>query len=509
MSFKIYVGDIVNSPETVQKTPNLDDYFEGTLKNACDVVNPVIIIESASNSFPYNYAYIPIWGRYYFITKKVINVTGIWEISMHVDVLMTYGKAIDSLSAFVARNQYDYNINLVDSRIPFTSRVHPRYTVFPHTPFDVTPTSGNAGLRYVLTTATTGTPHVTTSGTITEPLQIPNNEFLTTSLVNKSYAMDSTEAAKLINEILNMGSFEALINGNKADGIISMIEYPFDIPLSGLVGYPTSPHVQIFNDKTLSIDGFEMCRNIKANFSFGVIQISGLDFMYREPYTRYQLYLPYMGFVDLSSADIDGGSLGVDYVVDYATGVATAFITVERGVHQRTIIKTVNGQIGINIPITRTNAEDVARNTINSISQIATSGVGLALSAASGNPAGIVGSVTGLVNAGVGLAANPLIMRGEIGNSQTSFYAPQYAMMYTLTQECAISPLYEFAAYEGRPYMAEKTISTIWGYTEISKIHLEEIYLDNDEQPTKDELDELEALLKKGVVFGAPPHYPL
>lgn len=86
----------------------------GTLREGCNVTDPSITIEF--NSLPnFNYVYIPELNRYYFV-KDIDNVRNkLWTIRLHIDVLMTYKTQILQLEVEVDRNEYDYDLLLVDN----------------------------------------------------------------------------------------------------------------------------------------------------------------------------------------------------------------------------------------------------------------------------------------------------------------------------------------------------------------------------------------------------------
>lgn len=63
--------------------------FSGSLKDETSVINPVVMME-LENPTGFNYAYIPEFGRYYFIDDMVSVRTGLWKISMKVDVLESF-----------------------------------------------------------------------------------------------------------------------------------------------------------------------------------------------------------------------------------------------------------------------------------------------------------------------------------------------------------------------------------------------------------------------------------
>ena len=74
--------------------------IEGRLKAETSITDPVITIDH-HNPALYNYAFIREFNRYYFITDIRSIRNNIWEISMHVDVLMTYKDQIKNCSAVI------------------------------------------------------------------------------------------------------------------------------------------------------------------------------------------------------------------------------------------------------------------------------------------------------------------------------------------------------------------------------------------------------------------------
>ena len=75
--------------------------FSGSLKGETSVTNPVIIME-LENPTGFNYAYIPEFGRYYFIDDMVSVRTGLWKISMKVDVLESFKNNIRGIPVILS-----------------------------------------------------------------------------------------------------------------------------------------------------------------------------------------------------------------------------------------------------------------------------------------------------------------------------------------------------------------------------------------------------------------------
>lgn len=94
--------------DRVTKSPKIVAEYSGTLRADCSIVDPVILLQidqEQINMPRVNYAQIPDFGRYYFITGIRVLREGIWEISLHCDVLMSYAGYIRALPALIARDQ--------------------------------------------------------------------------------------------------------------------------------------------------------------------------------------------------------------------------------------------------------------------------------------------------------------------------------------------------------------------------------------------------------------------
>lgn len=119
--------------------------ISGTLRDDCSIVDPVITIQSVTgfNLASCNYAYITEFGRYYYITN-IVCTGKLYELHMHVDVLMSFKSQIRGNSAVISRNQGVYNLYLQDG--VFKTEAFPHYQImkFP---------SGFSGYHYIFSVA--------------------------------------------------------------------------------------------------------------------------------------------------------------------------------------------------------------------------------------------------------------------------------------------------------------------------------------------------------------------
>lgn len=99
---------------TLYHTGTPDNYLIKRLSNAHaingamrsgnnDSMSPVITV---SGDIPENLNYAKIGERFYYIRNRVKNVTGLTEIQMHEDVLMSHYNTILDMQARVTRNPY-------------------------------------------------------------------------------------------------------------------------------------------------------------------------------------------------------------------------------------------------------------------------------------------------------------------------------------------------------------------------------------------------------------------
>ena len=105
MEITLYTNE--SEKNKLEKTITHSILLEGNLRDESSIINPIILISSNKEDIPYmyNYAYIPAFGRYYFITDIESVRTGIWRVSMHVDVLMSYKEQIKNLNVIINNSE--------------------------------------------------------------------------------------------------------------------------------------------------------------------------------------------------------------------------------------------------------------------------------------------------------------------------------------------------------------------------------------------------------------------
>lgn len=85
----------------LSKTIILVTTLQCALKDATELMNPVLVIASDNIESNVNYAFIPDLGRYYFVRNKRQVTANRIELDLHVDVLMSFKESIRKSTALV------------------------------------------------------------------------------------------------------------------------------------------------------------------------------------------------------------------------------------------------------------------------------------------------------------------------------------------------------------------------------------------------------------------------
>lgn len=143
--------------------------------------------------------------------------------------------------------------------------------------------------------------------------------------------------------------------------------------------------------------------------------------------TEVMLFLPYCGTMRLNAADVVGGTLHVQYAIDFASGGVNAYVDLTTHDGFQYPIGVMSGCVGADIPLTASNATQIAARIASGALNFANifedaekssinNGLGIAAGALTGNVPGIVGG-----------AVNEAYLYVDTANkvAQTALNAPQ------------------------------------------------------------------------------------
>ena len=82
--------------------------LQGTLRDASSLISPVILIES-SEVVKYNFCYIPLWQRYYFVRDVQSYRNDMYVVFLECDVLMSFKNDIANFEVVVDKQTMSAN----------------------------------------------------------------------------------------------------------------------------------------------------------------------------------------------------------------------------------------------------------------------------------------------------------------------------------------------------------------------------------------------------------------
>lgn len=132
MSFIIQGYDNVSIPNKATKKLTALESYTGTHKGPCDIINPVITIETTNYPTNLNYAYIEMFKRYYFVKNITCEINGLFTLEMQVDPLSSYINAIINKLAVIARQENVYNLYVADADFKVEQRTRTQVIKFPY-----------------------------------------------------------------------------------------------------------------------------------------------------------------------------------------------------------------------------------------------------------------------------------------------------------------------------------------------------------------------------------------
>lgn len=198
-----------------------------------------------------------------------------------------------------------------------------------------------------------------------------------------------------------------------------------------------------------------------------------------DPYTKAEIYLPYCGTHPLAVDDIMGKTVKVVYHVDILSGACCAYIKCGDSV-----LYSFIGQCASSIPITGDNWTNVINGALNIAGSVGT------MVATGGASAPIAAGA--IATTAINQMKPNVEKSGSMSGTGGMLAIQTPYLILTRPRQALPHKQNEFVGY---PSFITEDLSTLSGYTEIESIHIENVWA------TKDELNEIETLLKSGVIF--------
>lgn len=273
--------------------------------------------------------------------------------------------------------------------------------------------------------------------------------------------------------IFDIATWQKLVS-EPLDCIISLHCLPY-APTTGNTGeigigsFETGLYAPKISNEYMYID----CGTLTLKHFWG----SALDY---SPYTRCELYLPFIGIKDIATEDVAGQSVHIKYAIDCVTGDCIAHVKCGQSV-----IYKFKGNMRMPIPLSSKSTDlwlKGAMGTAAIAGVVATGGSGAMLAGTTLSAAGAVASSKIRTERG-----------GDI--SGTAGYLDDFRPFFIFHRP-AQSLAKNYNKFKGYPSNITSRLSSLSGYTEVEHIHLTGI-----NGATDTELNEIEKLLKEGVII--------
>ena len=481
----------------------------------------------------FNYFYIEEFRRYYYLSSLIVSSTNLLVISGVVDPLYSFKDEILANTAMIDRNENEYNPLLIDDMRPisevadieienvsdlisfawngiskncFIATLVKPFRDIPSNPMEheFPPLSPDVATSWSSPNPDIDT-RILTQGTKNSGLYAANIEYL--EEFGQYVLYDETYDNNVISAVAYPFSF-SIANEQSSDEIDTLI-YLWDSYITPFKLPATTPD-KIHEENILADN--QVWRLTKGGtlpyldlFRGEIIVPSPSSFLELQPYTLYELYIPFVGYIELNPRNVGGHKLSGFYSLNLydGTGTFTLFDNDEE-----MVICNSNVSMGVRIDFTKTNVNAI-RN------QILQRGVSLALStltaivavsggAASGNYVSAAVAGAGAV-ANIGNSAAALSVASQRGANQGGISGPtSYANpLKPFLKKTRLNPLFadgstehtEYLHLVGAPLLQPRALSSLSGYTRVSHIHL------HDCGATDMEKAEITSLLKNGVIL--------
>lgn len=477
--FTVYLYSFTKNEKSTARPASAGTGYDCQLKEACSILSPLIVLDLGMTTSPYNYnyAYIPDFGRYYYIQDWTFEGPLV-VAHMVVDALATYKTEIGNTPLYVLRSSVLSNGYITD---------------------DYYPTKTDKTVTHVAPTWITN-PFV---GSLTSGYYVVgviNNDSGAVGAVSY-YVFTNTQLRSLCAALMAQTTWLGTITDvtedflkalyNPFEYIVSCMWFPLAPPLGSAVsdlpyGWYTLTGVSCRRLGNSATSFFNLDFTLPSH-----PQISRGTYLNTAPFRRLTLHLPFIGDMPIDTTNfVNVSTLGIYGTVDFLTGDTVVQLcrgtSASFSASNRVALYT--GNVGIQIQLAQVAVDRLAQTetvvgaTANLVRDVggmlssAGSGVGNILGALQkGNIGGLIGS--GISAAGSGIS-NAGTLVGDLTHGIADSVRASLPQMFTrgangsiVWTQIDINMTVEFfpivdedLAHTGRPLCAMRTPASLGGF---------------------------------------------
>lgn len=434
------------------------------IKTGSGIIEPTIELDiGLSEAPPYNYCYIPAFGRYYWIREWYFE-SALWTANLAIDVLATARSYIGSSSLYVLRAASAYDGSIIDALYPADTN------------YSFAMSQTNIGWTY-------------NGGIYVMAIVSKNANFGSV----RHFVLTPAQMSQLCTKLLS-SSWLTGLGISSAEGSIEMLKCLIDpiqfiksciyIPVSAsAVGAHISTSPLVVYDWDTEISGAASVNNANPVYSFINSNIQVADhpqastrgkYLNSSPYTQRTLYVPPFGAFELDTGFlIDSDTISLEVNIDLTSGQGNLHVLNDVGRE----MNYIEGMVGVPI-----NLSQVMRDWIGY-----TAAQGEVAAQAVRDPIG------GIIRAATsGDAIRATIPKCQSVSGGGSFAGLRNGNTY-LTSKFA-HMVDDDLAEEGRPLCKTRTISSLSGYIKVKNGDIAAPY-------TGEELEKIRTYLEGGFYY--------
>lgn len=426
------------------------DAYDCTIKSGSGVVRPTIMLKWDGSTSPaaYNYAHIPDFGRYYWVTEWTYSDRQ-WTATLRSDPMASAKTEIGSAFKYILRAASEYDPDVVDSKYPAKMSYKTREINYP-SPFGENLNSG----VYIVSISGRGASGI-------EYIQMDAANFTTMisqTYINSEQIWQNMSSNSVEDAIKNYGLANYIAASNPYQYINSVMWFPAAFQ-SAAYGNVVLGNIQTTATATKPIKPHKAIIQ-----QYAIPDIPATNAWEKTiPYRKYILYLAPFGEIELDATLCSRlSSIKATVIYDYISGGAVLDLYGDSDAtppYSKVSLGRVSGQIGIPIATASKSVDNLGAITQGNISLVGGLTGGL-LGLATGNLGGIAGAAAqsvGAIESAARANAGYLQQKGVSGGlgyigTQTTIRLLQFDAPEQSPQEF------------GRPLLKVKQISDLSGF---------------------------------------------
>lgn len=450
MGFNVTLYTLEKRDNSTKRPSSQGTSYDCVLKHGSGVLNPSISLNLGLTNNPssYNYAYIAIFGRYYFIEEWLWE-DRLWTAKLKVDVLATYKNEIGNSNLYVLRSSAESDGRITDLLYPAKTGCNFQ-AVSKNNPW--------TGICYVL-------------GIVSKNASIGSMRYyavgqealasICRKLMDADFVIDTTH-------LFDPDEFSKGLQLSLADPIQyikSCVLLP--VSLSELINSGTIEDIVCFNwDTGVSGVSLRPRTRIDKTWEFSIPKHPDTNargnYVNSAPFTNLTLMIPPFGSITIdTSVTVNADTITVGVEVDALTGKGILYV-VCNGI----VLNRIEGQIGVPVSLSSVTRDYIGgvTNTVGAVSE-AVSGITSSIGAFKHKKIGgglnaLTSGANGVVS-GIGNAMASMIPRAQTVGTTGSFVA----LNNDLRLEAQFfRPIDDDNLHNGRPLCKMRTLKNLGGY---------------------------------------------